>query len=242
MPALSVGAIANVYGFYSLTLPEGNHEITYSFVGKTPTKKLVTLDTDMSLNIDLTPTGMLDEVVVTGEVKQHESTDMSTTDLPMSKVKSLPVLLGEVDIIKTAQLLPGISSGSEGSSGIYVRGGGPDQNLILLDGVPIYNANHLFGFFSVFNADAINNVKIIKGGFPAEYGGRISSVIDIRMKEGDMKKFTEKDLLGIISSKFMINGPIIKDKTSFMISARRTYLDILAKPFIALAKSKQRQQ
>jgi hypothetical protein len=235
VPALSVGAIANVYGFYSLTLPEGNHEITFSFVGKTPSKKLVTLDADMSLNIDLTPTGMLDEVVVTGEVKQHESTDMSTTDLPMSKVKSLPVLLGEVDIIKTAQLLPGISSGSEGSSGIYVRGGGPDQNLILLDGVPIYNANHLFGFFSVFNADAINNVKIIKGGFPAEYGGRISSVIDIRMKEGDMKKIHGEGSVGIISSKFMINGPIIKDKTSFMISARRTYLDILAKPFIALA-------
>lgn len=237
VPELKVGAIANVYGFYSITLPEGNHEVIFSFVGKEPTKKLITLDADISLNIELLPVRMLGEVVVTGEVKQHESTEMSTTELPMSKVKSLPVLLGEVDIIKTAQLLPGISSGSEGSSGIYVRGGGPDQNLILLDGVPIYNANHLFGFFSVFNADAINNVKIVKGGFPAEYGGRISSVIDIRMKEGDMKQIHGEGSVGIISSKFMINGPIIKDRTSFMISARRTYLDILAKPFIALANS-----
>lgn len=234
VPALSVGAIANTYGFYSLTLPAGTHEVVFSFVGKSPSKMEVVLDDNVSLNIELKPAGMLSEVLVTGEVKQHESTEISTTELPMSKVKSLPVLLGEIDVIKTAQLLPGISAGSEGSSGIYVRGGGPDQNLILLDGVPIYNANHLFGFFSVFNADAINNVKIVKGGFPAEYGGRISSVIDIRMKEGDMKKIHGEGSVGIISSKLMLNGPIIKDKTSFMVSARRTYIDLLAKPFIAL--------
>jgi len=234
---LNTGAIANVYGFYSITLPQGNYEVIYSYIGKEPSKKLIILDTNLSLNIDLKTSGVLDEVVVIGDTKQHESTEMSTTDLPMSKVKSLPVLLGEVDIIKTAQLLPGISSGSEGSSGIYVRGGGPDQNLILLDGVPIYNANHLFGFFSVFNADAINNVKIVKGGFPAEYGGRISSVIDIRMKEGDMEKIHGEGSVGIISSKFMINGPIIKNKTSFMVSARRTYIDLLAKPFVAMANA-----
>ncbi|MBI3135365.1 MAG: TonB-dependent receptor [Bacteroidetes bacterium] len=238
VPALSVGAIANTYGFYSLTLPQGVHEVVFSFVGKEPSKMQVTLDANVSLNLELKPAGMLSEVLVTGEVKQHESTEMSTTELPMSKVKSLPVLLGEIDVIKTAQLLPGIKAGSEGSSGIYVRGGGPDQNLILLDGVPIYNANHLFGFFSVFNADAINNVKIVKGGFPAEYGGRISSVIDIRMKEGDMKKLHGEGSVGIISSKLMLNGPIIKDKTSFMISARRTYIDLLAKPFIKLANAK----
>ena len=156
----------------------------------------------------------------------------------MDKVKSLPVLLGEVDIIKTAQLLPGIQSGSEGSSGIYVRGGGPDQNLILLDGVPIYNANHLFGFFSVFNADAINGVKIVKGGFPARYGGRLSSVLDINMKEGDMKKIHGEGSIGLISSKIMLNGPIVKDKTSFMITARRTYIDLLAKPFIAMVNNR----
>lgn len=233
--ALKTGAITNVYGFYSLTIPEGSHEILYSFVGFDPIKKGVILDENISLNINLSEGNTLDAVTVTGEKKQHESTEIGTINLNMNKVKSLPVLLGEVDIIKTAQLLPGIQSGSEGSSGIYVRGGGPDQNLILLDGVPIYNANHLFGFFSVFNADAINSVKIVKGGFPARYGGRISSVIDIRMNEGDMKKIHGEGSVGIISSKLMLNGPIFKDKTSFMVSARRTYIDLLAKPFIALA-------
>ncbi len=237
VPELKVGVATNVYGFYSLTLPNGEYEILFTSVGKDPQKMLVTLDgEDIVLNIESSPSrDVLGTVTVTGEQKQHESTEISTYSLPMSKVKALPVLLGEVDIIKTAQLLPGIQSGSEGSSGIYVRGGGPDQNLILLDGVPIYNANHLFGFFSVFNADAINSVKLVKGGFPAEYGGRLSSVIDIRMNEGDMKKIHGEGSIGIISSKLMLNGPIIKDKTSFMISARRTYIDFLARPFIAMA-------
>lgn len=239
--ALKTGAITNIYGFYSLTIPEGEHELLYSFVGFDPIKKGVTLDDNITLNIELTEGNTLDAVTVTGEKKQHESTEIGTINLNMNKVKSLPVLLGEVDIIKTAQLLPGIQSGSEGSSGIYVRGGGPDQNLILLDGVPIYNANHLFGFFSVFNADAINSVKIVKGGFPARYGGRISSVIDIRMNEGDMKKIHGEGSIGIISSKLMLNGPIFKDKTSFMVSARRTYIDLLAKPFISLANKQTAQ-
>ena len=235
--SLKTGAVANIYGFYSLTLPNGTHDLIFSFVGKEPIKKRVTLDENLELNIDLQPKGTLATVVVTGQKKEQETTEMSTIELSMEKVKSLPVLLGERDIIKTAQLLPGIQSGSEGSSGIYVRGGGPDQNLILLDGVPIYNANHLFGFFSVFNADAINQVKLVKGGFPAEYGGRLSSVIDIRMNEGDMKKIHGEGSVGIISSKLMLNGPIIKDKTSFMISARRTYIDLLAKPFIKIANN-----
>jgi hypothetical protein len=230
--SLKTGAVANIYGFYSLTLPNGTYDILFTYVGKEPTKKRVVLDSDLELDINLVPMSDLAAVVVTGEKKEQETTEMSTVHLSMDKVKTLPVLLGERDIIKTAQLLPGIQSGSEGSSGIYVRGGGPDQNLILLDGVPIYNANHLFGFFSVFNADAINQVKLVKGGFPAEYGGRISSVIDIRMNEGDMKKIHGEGSVGIISSKLMLNGPIIKDKTSFMISARRTYIDILARPVI----------
>lgn len=233
--SLKIGAMSNIYGFYSVTLPAGNHTIMFSFVGKEPQKKMVTLDQDISLDIYLKDDKELDAVVVTGEKKEQESTEMSTIKISMDKVKSLPVLLGEKDIIKTAQLLPGIQSGSEGSSGIYVRGGGPDQNLILLDGVPIYNANHLFGFFSVFNADAINQVKLVKGGFPAEYGGRISSVIDIRMNEGNMNKLHGEGSIGVISSKLMLNGPIIKDKTSFMISARRTYVDILARPLINIA-------
>jgi len=150
----------------------------------------------------------------------------------MKDVKTLPVLLGEVDIMKTIQLMPGVQSGSEGTGGLYVRGGGPDQNLILLDGVPVYNASHLFGFFSVFNADAIQSMSLIKGGFPARYSGRLSSVLDIRMKEGNMKKITGEVSIGLISSKATIEGPIIKDKTSFIVSARRTYLDVLAMPFI----------
>ena len=235
---LKVGTIANVYGFYSITIPEGEHEVLYSYIGYDVVKKGVTLDADIQLNVNLKEGSTLKEVVVTGELKQHESTEISTINLSMDKVKSLPVLLGEVDIIKTAQLLPGIQSGSEGSSGIYVRGGGPDQNLILLDGVPIYNANHLFGFFSVFNADAINSVKLVKGGFPARYGGRLSSVIDIRMNEGDMKKIHGEGSVGIISSKFMLNGPIVKDKTSFMVTGRRTYIDLVARPFIAAANKR----
>ena len=165
----------------------------------------------------------------------QDDSQMSTVDISMEKVKSLPVLLGEQDIMKTIQLLPGVQSGSEGSSGLYVRGGGPDQNLILLDGVPVYNASHLFGFFSVFNADAINSVQLIKGGFPARYGGRLSSVIDIRMKEGNNKEFHGEGSIGLISSKLSLEGPIIKDKTSFIVSARRTYIDLLARPLIKAA-------
>lgn len=232
VPELEVGVVANAFGFYSLTLPNGTYEILVSYVGMEPAKKQVELTENIELDIELKSQGTLETVVVTGEQKNHETTEISTIDLSMEKVKTLPVLLGERDIIKTAQLLPGIQSGSEGSSGLYVRGGGPDQNLILLDGVPIYNANHLFGFFSVFNADAINSVKLVKGGFPAEYGGRISSVIDINMNEGDMKQIHGEGSVGIISSKLMLNGPIIKDKTSFMVSARRTYVDLLARPFI----------
>lgn len=231
---LKTGSISNEYGFYSITLSSGTYEILFSFIGKKTQKKRVELSTDIELDINLKTAELLNTVTVTADRKDQKTAEIGTIELSMSKVKSLPVLLGERDIIKTAQLLPGIQSGSEGSSGIYVRGGGPDQNLILLDGVPIYNANHLFGFFSVFNADAINNVKLVKGGFPAEYGGRLSSVIDIRMNEGDMKKIHGEGSVGIISSKLMINGPIIKDKTSFMISGRRTYIDVLARPIIAL--------
>ena len=157
---------------------------------------------------------------------------MSSISVPIDQIKSLPAFLGEVDVMKVLQLLPGVQSGSEGSSGLYVRGGGPDQNLILLDGVPVYNASHLFGFFSVFNSDAINNVQLIKGGFPARYGGRLSSVIDISMKEGNMKEFHGEGSIGLIASKLTLEGPIAKEKTSFIVSARRTYIDLIARPLI----------
>jgi len=156
---------------------------------------------------------------------------MSVVDVPIKTIQKLPVLLGEVDVLKSIQLLPGVQSGTEGSSGIYVRGGGPDQNLILLDGVPVYNVNHLFGFFSVFNGYAISDITLYKGGFPARYSGRLSSVLDIRMKEGNMKKYAGEVSIGIIASKFTLEGPIVKDKTSFIISGRRTYLDLLTIPF-----------
>jgi hypothetical protein len=171
-------------------------------------------------------------VISSKKAALHQRTQMSAIDLPIQTVKSLPAFLGEPDIMKAIQLLPGIQAGNEGTSGLYVRGGSPDQNLILLDGVPVYNASHLFGFFSVFNADAIRSVEVIKGGFPARYGGRLSSVIDINMKEGDKNKIHGEGGIGIIASRLTLEGPIQKGKSSFMVSGRRTYIDVLAAPFM----------
>ena len=226
------GTAANTYGFYSITLGADSLRLRYSFVGYEPKTVNFLLKKDTTLNIQLRPVNQLDEVVVTADIPIEENTQMSRVDLPVAQIKSLPALLGEVDVLKVIQLLPGVQSGTEGSSGIYVRGGGPDQNLILLDGVPVYNASHLFGFFSVFNADAINKVELIKGGFPARYGGRLSSVIDISMKEGNMNEFHGEGGIGLIASRLTLEGPILKDKASFIISGRRTYLDILARPLI----------
>ena len=198
------------------------------------------MHSDTVINLSLNPTIELKEVLVVDKAKsQVQSTQMSMAEIPIQTIKSLPVLMGEVDIIKTIQLLPGVQSGGEGMSGLYVRGGGPDQNLILLDGVPVYNANHLFGFFSVFNADAIQNISLVKGAFPARYGGRLSSVLDIKMKEGNNKKFKGEGSVGIISSKLTLEGPVVNDKTSFLISGRRTYIDILTQPFIKYEASQQ---
>lgn len=188
---------------------------------------------NVTIDIELETAGELKEVVVMAEKDAiQQRTQMSTIDLPIETIKSLPAFLGEVDIMKAIQLLPGIQAGNEGSSGLYVRGGSPDQNLILLDGVPVYNASHLFGFFSVFNADAIRSVEVVKGGFPARYGGRLSSVIDINMKEGNKNKLHGEGGVGLIASRLTLEGPLQKGKSSFMISGRRTYYDILAKPFI----------
>lgn len=230
----SQGTAANTYGFYSITLPEGEVTLTYSYVGYTSQTLTIDLSGDVTLNISLSDETLLQEVVVTADAPIQEMTQMSAIEVPISQIKTLPALMGEVDVIKTLQLLPGVQSGTEGSAGIYVRGGGPDQNLILLDGVPVYNANHLFGFFSVFNADAINHVELIKGGFPARYGGRLSSVIDISMKEGNANEFHGEGSVGLISSKLTLEGPIWKDKTSFIVSGRRTYIDVLAQPLIDL--------
>ena len=232
------GTTSNLYGFYSLTLPKDTHTIVISYVGFETITQKVYLDKNQTLNIQLSSSVNLQEVVVSAEAaeKIHEQTQMSIAKVSMREIENLPALLGEKDLIKTVQLLPGVQSGSEGSSGLYVRGGGPDQNLILLDGVPVYNANHLFGFFSVFNSDAISGVDLIKGGFPARYGGRLSSVLDIHMKEGNNKKLSGAASIGIISSKLMLEGPIGNENTSFAISARRTYIDLLTQPFILLAQ------
>jgi len=237
------GTISNEYGFFSLTLPTDSVILRSSFVGYQAMEYQFVLEADKVLNLDLKPSLELETVEITASELERieEQSQMSTIDVSMEKVKALPVLLGEKDILKTIQLLPGVQSGTEGASGIYVRGGGPDQNLILLDGVPVYNANHLFGFFSVFNADAINSVKLVKGGFPAHYGGRLSSVIDIRMKEGNLKEFHGEGSVRLISSKLSLEGPIIKDKTSFIVSGRRTYIDLLAKPLIAAANAAQEE-
>ncbi len=226
------GTTSNHFGFYSLTLPRDSVTIVFSFVGYQPVVKRIYLDRNQEFNVTLSDVVSLDEIVITGEEQIQEVTQMSKINVPIEQIKSMPAFLGEVDVLKVLQLLPGVQSGTEGSSGLYVRGGSPDQNLILLDGVPVYNASHLFGFFSVFNADAINKVDLIKGGFPARYGGRLSSVIDITMKEGNKEKLKGEGSIGLISSKFTLHGPIKNENTTFLISGRRTYIDLLARPII----------
>jgi len=230
----TLGTVSNTYGFYSITLPSGEVELAASYLGYTADSKTIVLDKDITINFYLKPNLQLEEIVVEAGAteKLAEKSQMSTIDVPLKQIKSLPAFAGEVDVLKIIQLLPGVQSGSEGSSGIYVRGGGPDQNLILLDGVPVYNVSHLAGFFSVFNADAIKNVNLVKGGYPARYGGRLSSVLNINMKEGNMKEFHGEGSISLIASKLTLEGPIIKDKTSFIVSGRRTYLDLLARPVI----------
>ena len=229
------GTVTNQYGFYSLTLEQGKYDIIFSFIGLKSVTKNITLNKDVRINISLESNSILtDEVIVTGEKldKNVTSSNMSQVKIEVDNIKQLPVILGEVDVLKSAQLLPGITSNGEGSSGLYVRGGGPDQNLILLDEAVVYNASHLFGFFSVFNADAIKDINIIKGGMPAEYGGRLSSVLDITMKDGNNKKYEVDGGLGLLSSRLTLQGPIQKNKSSFIISSRRTYIDVLSKPFL----------
>lgn len=228
-----VGTSTNAYGFFSLTLPAGKYTFVCSYLGYEAFTDTVYLRENVSKTISLAPLGKeLTEVEVTGEKTDDnvQSSQMSSIQMDIAQIKKLPAFMGEVDILKSIQLLPGVKSAGDGNSGFYVRGGGPDQNLVLLDDAPIYNAAHLLGFFSVFNGDAIKNVNLIKGGMPAQYGGRLSSVLDISMKEGNSQKFQVDGGLGVIASRLTIQGPIVKDKVSFIVSARRTYLDVLSKP------------
>lgn len=228
------GISTNQFGFYSLTLTEGAYTLICTYAGYQPMVSELQLTTDIQLNFDLIPRTALEEVVITTKKRDVnvKNAQMGKFVLPIEQIKSIPAFLGEVDLIKTIQLLPGVRNAGEGSAGIYVRGGGADQNLILLDDAVVYNTGHLFGFFSIFNSDAIKNVSIIKGGMPAQYGGRLSSVLDIAMKEGNDKKMQVEGGIGLIASRLSIQGPIKKDKASFIISARRTYVDALTKPFV----------
>ncbi len=229
------GTNTNEYGFYSITLPQGVYTVKVSYVGYAPKQMVVDLSKDVRLNVELnSKIEEKEEVVITGERKDRnvESTDMGKQEIKIEEAKSIPSFMGEVDILKTIQLLPGIMSSGEGNTGFYVRGGGPDQNLVLLDNATVYNTGHLLGFFSVFNSDAIKNTTVTKGGMPAEYGGRISSVVDVQMKEGNMKRWEVEGGIGLISSRLTVQGPIKKNKCSFIVSARRTYIDILMKPVL----------
>ena len=232
IPQLETGVSSNVYGFYSLSVPQGTYKVVFSYIGYESLELKVVLNENQELIAFLTEdTKQLDEVIVTGEKKDRnvESIEMSMEKVPVKLVKKLPSFMGEVDVLKSITLLPGIQSGGEGSSGLYVRGGGPDENLLILDEAPVYNASHLMGFFSVFNSDAIKDIQVYKGGIPSEYGGKASSVIDIRMKDGNSKKFHVDAGIGNISSRLTLEGPVIKDKWSYIISGRRTYADFIGR-------------
>ncbi|MGQ1786039.1 MULTISPECIES: TonB-dependent receptor [unclassified Saccharicrinis] len=229
------GTTSNNFGFYSLTLPKGDVILNCSFVGYHSVQHSFALDKDTTINFDLLYNTQIKEVPIVGFISKEgiNTTRTGTINVPVEQIQKFPSFLGEVDVIKTLQLLPGINSGSEGVSGLFVRGGGVDQNLYLLDDVPVYNISHLFGFFSVFNADALNNISVTKGGFPARYGGRLSSVIDIRMKDGNNEKIGGTVSLGMMSSKLALDGPLYKDKTTFSFSIRRSYFDVFALPLQA---------
>jgi hypothetical protein len=226
---------SNQYGFYSITLEEGEYDVLVSHVSYLTQAFHATLQSNIQHNVNLSPkSSALAEVVVYSKRRDAniKSAQMGKVDLSINQIKNIPAFLGEVDILKAIQLMPGVQNAGEGNAGFYVRGGGPDQNLILLDDAVVYNTGHLFGFFSIFNSDAIKNVSLIKGGMPAQYGGRLSSVLDVSMKEGNTNKFQTEGGIGLIASRFSIQGPIKKDKASFIVSARRTYIDALVKPFV----------
>lgn len=228
------GNITNVYGFYSITVPPGDYTIEYRYIGFLPQTQQISLTSNQRIVIELAEERtQLQEVVVTAEPEDANvsSVEMSVASLDIKTISKIPSFLGEVDVIKSIQLLPGVSSVGEGSSGFNVRGGSVGQNLVLLDEAPVYNSSHMLGFFSVFNPDAVKDVKLYKGGIPARFGGRLASVLDIRMKEGNNKKYEIEGGVGTIFSRFAVQGPIKKEKASFIVAGRRSYIDILARPF-----------
>jgi hypothetical protein len=233
--SLSTGASSNVYGFYSLTLPTGNYEVEYSYVGYTTVVKTVALSQNIRLDVELTfQPRELQAVVIsaTADRSQVETVEMSVNKIDIQTISRMPAFLGEVDVIRSLQQLPGVTSVGEGASGFNVRGGSVGQNLIVLDEATVYNASHLLGFFSVFNPDAVKDVKLYKGAIPARYGGRISSLLDVRMKEGNSKAREINGGVGSIFSRLAVEGPMLKNKGSYIVAGRRSYIDILARPFV----------
>ena len=232
----TTGAVTNAYGFYSLSLPKGSYTIVYSYVGYKDIVKTIKLEENQRIDIELqTDNEVLEEVEIVDDREEDEnikSLEMSVNKVDIGVIQKMPALLSEVDVIRSIQLLPGVSTVGEGATGFNVRGGGVGQNLVLLDEAPVYNSSHLFGFFSVFNPDAVKDVKLIKGGIPAQYGGRLSSILDVRMKEGNSKKFAAEGGIGAIFSRLTLSAPIKKDKGSFIVAGRRSYADILAQPFL----------
>ena len=233
---LGNGAVSNEYGFYSISVPEGSYTLEFSYIGFGNIIKSVSLSANYKLDVELGEMkNELAEVVVTAKEEDSNvrEVSMSVNKLDITTIKNMPTLLGEVEIIRSLQLLPGVNSVGEGATGFNVRGGSIDQNLILLDEAPVYNSSHLFGFFSVFNPDAVKDVKLYKGGIPSRYGGRLSSILDVRMKEGNKKKLNINGGVGFIFSRLSVEAPIIKDKSSLIVAARRSYIDVLAKPFLS---------
>lgn len=227
--SLKTGKTANEYGFYSLTIPEGQYKLSFTYLGYKTEIREIDLKTNLKISIELKEEVRESKEVVITAVKEDaniKSVEMSVAKMDIKTISKIPPLFGEVDVIRSVQLLPGVTTVGEGASGFNVRGGAIDQNLILLDEAPVYNSSHLFGFFSVFNPDAVKDVKLIKGGIPAQYGGRLSSILDIRMKEGNNKKYELNGGIGLLSSRFSVEGPIDSNRASFILAGRRTYFDL----------------
>lgn len=241
VPDLQIGTVTNERGFYTLQLPKGSHTLQVTYIGYQPlTRGILVEGRNQIVNLLLaTASSQLQEVVIESNTLQQKLNNnrMSMETLSTKEAKLLPAIFGEVDLIKTLQLKPGVQSGGEGTSGLYVRGGGPDQNLVLLDDALVYNASHLFGFFSVFNPDAVESVELYKGGFPAQFGGRLSSVVDVKMNNGNNERIRTSGGIGLISSRLTVDGPIVKDKASFIVSGRRTYFDIFTRQLNRMQKS-----
>ncbi|MEO1012811.1 MAG: TonB-dependent receptor, partial [Bacteroidota bacterium] len=226
VPDLNLGVVTNEYGFFSLSLPGGTHKIIVSYLGYSTINREVTLDNNVKMNFPLVEeANQLEEVIVVQNVEKNNirTPQMSVNTLTSNTIKKIPAVFGEPDVIRSLLLLPGVSNAGEGASGFNVRGGSADQNLILLDEAIVFNSSHLFGFFSVFNTDAIKDLKLYKGGIPARYGGRLSSVLDIYQREGNKKEFKMNGGIGAISSKLLLEGPIVKDRGSFLVAGRSSY-------------------